>query len=491
MAACLRAGLVAILGIVRGIRLDQAPPGLSPNRVAIPQRAADAESVANAVGEGALIQVGVASDFPVGRMLVPALSLAGTRSGERLARSLSPSGKDGMARADGQASAWPMRPPRSPAARGVGLAVAQSVEGEEMEFVDAKGHTHVLERVDLPREWVQRFEPNSLRPVLGQSMSSGRFHVALAAKPEMTVRLEILTCDNEQEHELRIVQLVAGLPHVANYLDHCFVEGKLYLVLECMGRRRMDDIFAELAEDKPLLEDGEPWKPLEVSLPASEAAPEGVEPWFPLEAGLPLVLDVLRGVEGLDSRKVVHLDLSEPSSVSVRDRRAIIAGFEGMSCMIDGNPECRAWLEERIVGSAYRQAPEMRDGMPTGPENHVWQVGLLLAKMTLAICPTDRLVLEHIPDAYSKMIDFSREGRERIHEVIRTHFSIREEPRFQALEQKAPDIARLLEGMLENDPSKRWTARQASQELKAVMQSREMEVLPPLEPQRLPDEWFS
>jgi len=176
------------------------------------------------------------------------------------------------------------------------------------------------------------------------------------------------------------------------------------------------------------------------------------EPMMRPEVALNLLVDLLRGCQNLDRAGIVHADLTE-HNILLSNGRAYITDF-GTSCLGhigDRGFGCNVMQDApgELIGSAYHHPPEMFRGRPTGPENHIWQLGLVFAEISLGFPPMGllRTLLEK-PD--------SNEGiRGSIEKVIRDEFRIEDAPGFKEADR---EVQELLRGMLEKDVTRRWTA---------------------------------
>lgn len=105
---------------------------------------------------------------------------------------------------------------------------------------------------------------------------------------------------------------------------------------------------------------------------------------MPYTQALQIFADILEGLSSLEKIGLVHFDL-KPESILIKDGRAFIGDY-GCMCLQHAGDEgfgCDDLRDEdrRLVGSAFRQAPDVSIGTPTGPSNHIWAAGLVLAEV--------------------------------------------------------------------------------------------------------------
>mmetsp|Transcript_77027 Transcript_77027/g.222752 ORF Transcript_77027/g.222752 Transcript_77027/m.222752 type:complete len:469 (+) Transcript_77027:90-1496(+) len=307
-----------------------------------------------------------------------------------------------------------------------------------------------LQHTWLPSEWADKINHDTIHARGPKLSKADRWRANLVASPTVEVAFEVRTTNPEVERGIRIMELTRSMPGIICLYDHASVGGVSWTMTENVGDTDLWSYFRTLKAKRP------------------ERPQGGV--WMELDHALPLLVDVLRGVVSLDSRGLVHMDMTGPSSVVLvpdykaqRDR-ALISNLGRAACVLDGSDRdlsCDAFCAGRIVGSAIRQAPEMERGMPLGPKCNVWQVGLVFAKMCMGMYPTDEVVLEHIPDVHELSLDFDFDGREQIREVIREEFDVRGLRAFEGLFKDHPEVADLVAGMLQVDPEKRWSVEHA------------------------------
>mmetsp|Transcript_113710 Transcript_113710/g.328343 ORF Transcript_113710/g.328343 Transcript_113710/m.328343 type:complete len:283 (+) Transcript_113710:72-920(+) len=112
-------------------------------------------------------------------------------------------------------------------------------------------------------------------------------------------------------------------------------------------------------------------------------------------------------------------------------------------------------LETCECGSALRSAPEGYAMLVNMASKNIWQLGLVLARMLLGgEAPPTAELAEGLDSA-------TLYGQEQIREAIRREFSIQATPAFKRLHWRYWGVKRLLEDMLQKDPTKRVTAEAA------------------------------
>jgi len=197
-----------------------------------------------------------------------------------------------------------------------------------------------------------------------------------------------------------------------------------------------------------------------------ERLEQGGLPFMPLRESLALLADLLRGVESLNSKRVVHLDLAGGTAISLvpdatGERHAVIRELGQSACIIgptDKALSCKYFAEP--AGSAASRAPEHR-----AISNNVWQAGLIFAKMCLGAYPTD---------------EAARGGEEG---VPRTRW--RPQERFVVADVSPdfaatyPAVAELIEGMLEPSPGDRWSVQRALKATEELLGTYSMEASAP------------
>jgi len=199
---------------------------------------------------------------------------------------------------------------------------------------------------------------------------------------------------------------------------------------------------------------------LETLIEEIEASqPSMVGPIMPIRTALPLMIDMLRGAVELEELGVAHGNLCEATIHLVDgDTHTVIPDLRS-ACIAhaSGDAVSCAGLARAFHGSAYRHAPEMKDGLPHDVTCNVWQLGLVFSRMLFGgVLPTQWFVSNVAPG----LNDSSVLGRLQIREVIREQFKFNISPATIRLFSHG-DILGLLAGMLEKDPELRFTAKDA------------------------------
>jgi len=222
---------------------------------------------------------------------------------------------------------------------------------------------------------------------------------------------------------------------------------------------------------------------------------------MPLDFSLPIMGDLLQAASHLEDRGIAHGDLTENSIYITPDMRALVADFRG-ACLVaseDESLDCSSF-GSALVGSAYRHAPEMVDGHPNDVANNMWQLGLIFARMCFGgPAPTqlEGLSSSHqfkkkrnqLPGQLAPE-DRTREGRRRIREGIRAGFSVQDSAPFLSLYPDYKDLMELLASMLEPDPARRVSARQAITWLQSAATRRKVALPRVRPPTALPPAWY-
>jgi len=162
---------------------------------------------------------------------------------------------------------------------------------------------------------------------------------------------------------------------------------------------------------------------------------------------LRLFADVLRAVAELARLGKAHRDL-DPSNILIvgdilRDPdncRAVICDFQHM-CTVPGDPVAKGATRP---GHPYFTAPEAWDR--ASAKQDVWSCGMLLFQMITGMIP--------------ETLDELAEPAE-VREFLQTSFRIEHSRLHQQLSEIVPELAALLQRMLEPDPRKRCSAEEA------------------------------
>mmetsp|Transcript_70422 Transcript_70422/g.138282 ORF Transcript_70422/g.138282 Transcript_70422/m.138282 type:complete len:447 (-) Transcript_70422:378-1718(-) len=265
--------------------------------------------------------------------------------------------------------------------------------------------------------------------------------------------------------EVNMMDRVRGFPNVQNYIDQEVVGDEVSVLEDAVESTDLARRFEELQQTRNLK-----------------------LPFMPLEESLPLLADILRGTQSLGAGGVIHLDLAcgraitlVPDAANPGAKRAIVAELGKSACVAsdDGGALSCKFLTNRRVGKVGRQAPE-----ELALTNNMWQVGLLFSKMCLGVFPPE----EQLVGIFKKeQLDLNKydtvpAGRDLIRAAISDEFDLGKSIRYQAFKLTNPDAARLIEGMLEKNPAKRWSPERALEETQKVMMKRGLEVPGPLMP---------
>eukprot|EP00429_Kryptoperidinium_foliaceum_P076154 CAMPEP_0176223864 /NCGR_PEP_ID=MMETSP0121_2-20121125/20963_1 /TAXON_ID=160619 /ORGANISM="Kryptoperidinium foliaceum, Strain CCMP 1326" /LENGTH=298 /DNA_ID=CAMNT_0017563109 /DNA_START=1 /DNA_END=895 /DNA_ORIENTATION=- len=240
--------------------------------------------------------------------------------------------------------------------------------------------------------------------------------------------------DAASRRQIRLSEILSGSGVVPRVLDvHTYHEAT-FVLTESPGTRTLASIISE-------------WE-------RRGASPR--ETSVPIDQALRLMLNMLRGLDVMEHYGVAHGDLTESNIYVMEDNRTLIDDFRS-ACIVGSTDEetsC-AGLAGTLCGSAFRHAPEMKDGIPSRLENNIWQLGLVFA----------RLLLGDIVPQWAKrdFDDSTGQGRRHIREFTYRHFSIWDDAEFKRLYPAHSDVLRIVAGMLEPDPRRRWTTQMALQ----------------------------
>jgi len=182
-----------------------------------------------------------------------------------------------------------------------------------------------------------------------------------------------------------------------------------------------------------------------------------------LNESLPMLVDLLRGARDLGRASVVHGAISE-ENVLLKAGRPLLADF-GCAAVLSADDD--VGLGSFSFGarvSEFRFPPETIRGVPTGPSNHVWQLGALFGVLCLGHDPVMWAVLPQRPDLLSS--DWEPEMDDAVQDIIRRGVPLRADRAFAELGDA--DAQRLLEGMLEVSTERRWSVEGALAEAEAV-----------------------
>mmetsp|Transcript_110948 Transcript_110948/g.318758 ORF Transcript_110948/g.318758 Transcript_110948/m.318758 type:complete len:514 (-) Transcript_110948:26-1567(-) len=316
----------------------------------------------------------------------------------------------------------------------------------------------------IPREWAAKFR-GPLRPVGGEA-----YMVALAGDANVKVKLRRLDLAGaETRREFAAFRRIGAFSdlgqchggHVAIPLDTRAVGSAVFHLLDPRGTSLADKMAQLHTNNRDHVE----WELL-----THQAIRKAPPRTMPPEDALPLVIDVLRGVRDLEQASLLHGALTPDAVVCARGR-AVVAGLDAACAMQDGDPDLHC---------------EVTNGTPTGPENHVWSVALILAEMLLGYNPVERAVVTGQSDEVR--LDVGDAGERRlVRELIRDHWwGIEFDSKFASLE---PDVQLFLCDALNEVAALRPTTEEALARAVKMAESRGMSVPAPRERPRLPDAW--
>jgi len=226
---------------------------------------------------------------------------------------------------------------------------------------------------------------------------------------------------------------------------------------------------------------------------------------MPYTQALQIFADILEGLSSLEKIGLVHFDL-KPESILIKDGRAFIGDY-GCMCLQHAGDEgfgCDDLRDEdrRLVGSAFRQAPDVSIGTPTGPSNHIWAAGLVLAEVVLGEMPVEMFFFgqqdasgdfqdTHPAKRQSSnimaLLDKDPFGREIIRGVVDDNFEIDVIGGFDELPAYLQDI---LLGLLEKNVEDRLSTTAALEKTKRALAEHGPGALPEAPLLRLPSVWF-
>jgi len=330
--------------------------------------------------------------------------------------------------------------------------------------------------IPLPTGWARKLVSGSVKVAVGDHSDDaffvGRARLQSGGKVSFVAR----RAETLATPDLRAVQMLSSSGVVPMVMEtHTFPHATFVL------SERQDSVDLDTLIYNRLMGDNSPFQPL-----------------MPIEWTLAIMIDLLRGAARMADLGLAHGDLTERKIlITTEDRRALITGFKHccFAHSMDKKLCCGGPPETLLVGSAFRYAPEMEIGHPTGSSNNVWQLGLIFALLLFGdIVPTQLEVMRWAPpDAVELFNDRTVEGRRFIRTRIRERFDIKAAPGYQRLYKGYADALRVLEGMLQVETGRRWTARGALDELKAVARSRGVAVPAPRSPLHLSagafDDW--
>jgi len=319
-----------------------------------------------------------------------------------------------------------------------------------------------VDTIRLPASWVRAFKPGTIKywARAGQPGVELFGFARLAANPEQEVMFEQWHANDPAVLRQRIIMHVLHRDGMVPSMIDYFHTRSTYLLLESAGTRRLDDLLKESRQN---------WR-------------SSSEPMVPLAKALPVMIDLLRSVEVMERLNMVHGALTERSVALLEgDIHALLPDLR-RACMIDSQMSEVSQLT--LQGAphhklTYRFAPEMQDGVPTGPSNNIWQLGLIFAKM---------LFDAEVPGG--DLDSSTAEGRAEIEAAIRYNFEIRATPGFRYLSAEYDDLRVLVASMLDKDSERRLDASGALRLASQAAFSRGIAIGPRRSPNPVVDETF-
>lgn len=361
--------------------------------------------------------------------------------------------------------------------------------------------------VTMPKEWKDNILKGSLQQIWAKGTEAGKVRMFAAQyrhDPAVKFYMKQMPLSSRRaRHEMENSGVLQALQEVGIATSHSFPEffgreaadGQAYVLVEAPRTTLNDELLERFPvvkwpnfdealsdKDKKLLQ-GQGLEPFDPSRPLSA----------PLEYSLPVLVDILRGLRDLELAGLVVGDLTADRILLTDDGRAIIGSLDE-TCSLGGAEQglgCGGLADSKNVGSfacsAIMTAPEVQDGSPTGPSNHVWGAGLLFARMCMGYVPTLVPVLSATKSAYSAAaLDIRPEGRERLRHFVRSRFAIEEDAFFKHYDR---DVRELLEGMLAHDEEERLSTEEALEMAMAMAAARGIEVKEPRQRPALPETW--
>jgi len=332
--------------------------------------------------------------------------------------------------------------PNAAPAGELALASPEVAEAEQLEEIAARvvdAAAPEVGTVQLPARWVQLFVPQSVvmraNPYprsLGLDFTGT---AELKSKPGFRVGFERWpTRNTKRQRHMHMSELMGESGFVAKVLDTQVVGDKTYMLTEALGSRTLEQKIPK-------------WKCI-------------WEPVMPLKDALPMMVNMLKGLMAMERAGMVHVDLSEGNlGVMPHGHQTFIRDLSG-ACLTDARhyfDSCVS-VSGDVMGSAFRMAPEVEDAMPDRAAHNVWQLGLVFARMLFGgNLPTKEMGAR----GFDNGDDTSYTGRQMIQEAIRESFDIQQSNGYFAIWHSHRDVLPIIAGMLEKDPSRRWTAEQA------------------------------
>mmetsp|Transcript_94473 Transcript_94473/g.272098 ORF Transcript_94473/g.272098 Transcript_94473/m.272098 type:complete len:355 (+) Transcript_94473:534-1598(+) len=304
-------------------------------------------------------------------------------------------------------------------------------------------------RIYIPKAWAQQLLPGSIEPLGGSS-----YNAKLACAPGVAVQLKVV--------EDFMLKSVITSPRIHS------IEGFVNKI--ALAASQSTAYMLSEAEDGSLLD---------YMRPKMRAMPRG-SPLMPYRVSLPLLVDMLRGVMLLNDAGILAV-LTE-RNLGMKNGRVVFSNFESTTVAV--SPSTSVSLSGHTL-SAAREAPELNMVFPkTWATSNTWSIGLIFAAMCTGRSPTERYIEKRFPQV-SKAFG-TKAGDNQVRDIIRWHFSVFFDDDVKQLEDEK--IKELINGMLREEPEKRWTVEEALQFTLELAKDRGIEVpSQPWSPMRLPD----
>eukprot|EP00428_Durinskia_dybowskii_P018635 CAMPEP_0170227960 /NCGR_PEP_ID=MMETSP0116_2-20130129/13697_1 /TAXON_ID=400756 /ORGANISM="Durinskia baltica, Strain CSIRO CS-38" /LENGTH=444 /DNA_ID=CAMNT_0010478697 /DNA_START=83 /DNA_END=1418 /DNA_ORIENTATION=- len=346
--------------------------------------------------------------------------------------------------------------------------------------VDAADEAGDLAAVGVPTDWaaklVKRDDSRLDLVTLQASPGSQIFRARLRSDPEFNVLVEAVDRHGLSDRAAREIHMherfsmmqrlpgMGRLSGVAPLLANASSSGLTFLMTPADAT--LAERLAQAAEDGTggveFLELGReyPWKPM-------------LEP----DELMAFIIDILRGLRSLERAGIVHTNLGA-DSVVLRGGRAYIAGL-GRACL-EHEAALHAPRGAEVVD--FSAAPELRGGVPATHAGDVWAAGMLFAELAMGVpvASVDEIALGLLA------------GKDMRQRGLRLYNSLAVEARDQ-FDALPTYLQELLQGMLEKDERRRWSADRAFQHVLDARMQGPASVAAAEEPQpsiSLPPGWF-
>jgi len=341
----------------------------------------------------------------------------------------------------------------------------RSYQGEKPGVVSVTAHAERgaegWHSVLLPRAWAEKLEPSSIAISFVDSelvYFTGR--ARLASIPSRSVAFAAMpTGHAATAREIAMAKLLGSTGFAPQLIESAEFSDVTYALMESPG-------------DQPL----------------GALIPRMGQPPLPLDRALALMVDLLGSLKVLERVGIVHGDLTEQHIYIVDGgEHALLTDFR-TSCIASGDDEELGCIVDGggVMGSAFHQAPEM-DERPSVASN-VWQLGLVFAQVLMGEeASTASQIRSLFP--FKKLDDTTQAGRRHIREMVRDIFSLQQTKGYRELQENCDDVLEVVDGMLEKNPDKRWSAAEALEAMQRVALRRGVSLPPPREPSAAVDDW--